>query len=212
MFIILIIGMWLLNLIKIKLFVVGLLSTNCYIVNDLENQAIIIDPGIENNSEISKITSFIKEKSLEIKCILNTHGHSDHVSGNIKIQNKYNCPICIHEKDAPLLENLNENSRIRKLAEGDLLNFGKTSFKIISTPGHTPGGISLVGKNIVFTGDTLFSKGIGRMDFPGGSRKDMKESLKKIMLLPEDYIVYPGHGSITSIGEEKFGNPFLNWL
>ena len=200
------------SLVKIKLFVVGLLSTNCYIVNDLEKQAIIIDPGMENNSDLLKITSYIKEKCLEIKFILNTHGHSDHVSGNIKIQSEYNCPICIHENDAPLLENLNEVSRIRRLTEGNLLNFGKTSFKIISTPGHTPGGISLVGENIVFTGDTLFSKGIGRMDFPGGSKKDMKKSLEKIMVLPENYIVYPGHGSITSIGEEKFGNPFLNWL
>ncbi len=200
------------SLIKIKVFVVGFLSTNCYIVSDLEKQAIIIDPGIENNSDLIKIISYIKEKCLEIKFILNTHGHSDHVSGNIKIQNEYKCPICIHEKDAPLIEKLNEISRIKKLKDGDLLNFGKTSFKIISTPGHTLGGISLVGENVVFTGDTLFSKSIGRMDFPGGSKKDMKKSLEKIMALPENYIVYPGHGSITSIGEEKIGNPFFNWL
>ena len=197
---------------KTKLFVVGLLSTNCYLVTDFEKEAIIIDPGLENNNEFSKITSYIKEKGLEIKFILNTHGHSDHVSGNIILQNEYNCPICIHEKDAPLLEKFNKISRIRKLIEGDLLNFGKTTFKIMSTPGHTPGGISLIGENIVFTGDTLFSKGIGRMDFPGGSKNDMKKSLEKLMLLPNNYIVYPGHGSITSIGEEKVGNSFLNWL
>ncbi len=197
---------------KTKLFVVGLLSTNCYLVTDFEKEAIIIDPGLENNNEFSKITSYIKEQGLEIKFILNTHGHSDHVSGNIILQNEYNCPICIHEKDVPLLENLIEISRIRRLIEGDLLNFGKTTFKIMSTPGHTPGGISLIGENIVFTGDTLFSKGIGRMDFPGGSKNDMKKSLEKLMLLPNNYIVYPGHGSITSIGEEKVGNSFLNWL
>ncbi|MCJ7713048.1 MBL fold metallo-hydrolase, partial [Candidatus Bathyarchaeota archaeon] len=120
------------------------------------------------------------------------------------------CPICIHEKDAPFLENLIESSRLRRLIEGDILSFGKSNLEIISTPGHTPGGISLVGEKVVFTGDTLFSKGIGRMDFPGGSKIDMKKSLKKIIALPEKYIVYPGHGSSSTIGEEKVGNPFLN--
>ena len=197
---------------KIKYFIVGGLSTNCYIVNDLEKEAIIIDPGIESHNDLSKITNYIKENSLEIKLIVNTHGHSDHISGNIIIQNKYNCPICIHKKDAPFLENLIESSRLRRLKEGDILSFGKSNLEIISTPGHTPGGISLVGEKIVFTGDTLFSKGIGRMDFPGGSKSDMKESLKKITALNDEYIVYPGHGCVTTIGEEKAENPFLNWL
>ncbi|MBK5133309.1 MBL fold metallo-hydrolase [Candidatus Bathyarchaeota archaeon] len=197
---------------KIKSFIVGGLSTNCYIVSDLEKEAIIIDPGIETHNDLSKITNYIKENSLEIKVIVNTHGHSDHISGNIIIQKKYNCPICIHEKDAPFLENLIESSRLRRLIEGDILSFGKSNLEIISTPGHTPGGISLVGEKVVFTGDTLFSKGIGRMDFPGGSKIDMKKSLKKIIALPEKYIVYPGHGSSSTIGEEKVGNPFLNWV
>ena len=197
---------------EVKSFIVGALSTNCYVVNGLEKDAIIIDPGMETRSDLSKITSYIKANFLKIKLIFNTHGHFDHVSGNLIVQSMYNCPICIHEKDAPFLEKIIEKPVIKRLKDGDLLNFGKNILRIISTPGHTLGGISLVGEKIVFTGDTLFSKGIGRMDFPGGSKSDMKESLKKIIALNDEFIVYPGHGNITTIGEEKAENPFLNWL
>ena len=197
---------------RIKSFVVGSLATNCYLVSDFNKEAIIIDPGFETTSEFIEIEDFINENSLKIKLIINTHGHSDHISGNYIAQNKYKCPICIHANDSHFLENLGENIKIISLKEGDFLDFGKDLLKVIFTPGHTPGGISLVGDNIVFTGDTLFSKGIGRMDFSGGSKIDMKKSLAKLMSLPDKYNVFSGHGDRTTIGEEKKSNPFLSWL
>ena len=196
----------------VKSFIVGLLTANCYVVNDLEKEAIIIDPGFETKTELKKISSYIDNNSLRIKLIVNTHGHSDHISGNYLVQKKYNCPICIHPKDAYLLDIPDQKARIIHLEDGDVLDFGKNLLRVILTPGHTPGSISLYGENVIFTGDTLFSKGIGRMDFPGGSRKDMKKSLVKLMSLPEGCIVYSGHGISTTIGEEKKFNPFLSWL
>ena len=197
---------------RIKSFIVGMLTTNCYVVNDSNKETIIIDPGFESEREFELIEGYINEKSLNVKLIINTHGHSDHISGNYITQKRYKCPICIHANDSHFLENPGKNIKIISLKEGDFLDFGKDLLKVIFTPGHTPGGISLVGDNIVFTGDTLFSKGIGRMDFSGGSKIDMKKSLAKLMSLPEEYIVFSGHGDRTTIGEEKKSNPFLSWL
>ena len=197
---------------RIKSFIVGMLTTNCYVVNDSNKETIIIDPGFESEREFELIEGYINEKSLNVKLIINTHGHSDHISGNYITQKRYKCPICIHANDSHFLENPGKNIKIISLKEGDFLDFGKDLLKVIFTPGHTPGGISLVGDNIVFTGDTLFSKGIGRMDFRGGSKVDMKKSLTKLMSLPEEYIVFSGHGDRTTIGEEKNSNPFLSWL
>jgi glyoxylase-like metal-dependent hydrolase (beta-lactamase superfamily II) len=198
--------------VRVKSFIVGLLASNCYVVSDLKFEAIIIDPGFETRKELEQITDYIYENSLKIRLIVNTHGHLDHISGNDLVQKKYECPICIHSRDAHFLGRLNEKYRIIHLKDGDFLDFGKDLLKVISTPGHTPGGISLVGENVVFTGDTLFSKGIGRMDFSGGSKEDMKKSLIKLMSLPEKYVVYSGHGVSTTIGEEKNYNPFLSWF
>jgi glyoxylase-like metal-dependent hydrolase (beta-lactamase superfamily II) len=197
---------------KIKSFIVGLLATNCYVVSEFNKEAIIIDPGFETKREFNKIEEFINENSLKVKLVINTHGHSDHISGNSFVQKNYDCPIGIHINDSHFLNNIIESSRIILLNEEDFLDFGKNLLRVIFTPGHTPGGISLIGNKVVFTGDTLFSKGIGRMDFPGGSREDMKRSLMKIMSLPEDYVVFSGHGVSTTIGEEKNNNMFLSWL
>ena len=196
----------------IKSFIVGMLSTNCYIVTNSKKESIIIDPGFESNREFENIIEYINEKSLNVKLIVNTHGHADHISGNSKLQKKYKCPISIHRNDSEFLESLDDNNRIIFLEDGDFLDFGKDLLRVILTPGHTPGSISLIGKNVVFTGDTLFSKGIGRMDFPGGSREDMKKSISKLMSLPDEWVVYSGHGILTTIGEERKFNPFIGWL
>ncbi|KON34536.1 MAG: hypothetical protein AC479_00290 [miscellaneous Crenarchaeota group-6 archaeon AD8-1] len=193
---------------KVKTFIFGFLATNCYVVNS-DKDALIIDPGFENDKEFDQIKEYINENSLKINLIINTHGHSDHISGNYVLQKKYNCPIGIHINDLPLLGNLAKDWKILTLNEGDFLNIGNEVLEIIFTPGHTKGGISLVGEKIVFTGDTLFSKGIGRMDFPGGSKEDMQKSLVKLIDLPEDYVVFSGHGASSTIGEEKRSNPFL---
>lgn len=196
----------------IETFTVGGLSTNCYIVSSQHTKdAIIIDPGIDIPSEADQIFDYIAEAGLKVKLIVNTHGHADHINGDAIFQEKYNIPICIHRFDAvslAVLENMNFPQTIL-LDEGSLVEFGDESLKVIHTPGHTPGSICLLGNRLVFTGDTLFAGGIGRTDFSGGSDSDMRRSLEKLQSLPDDYLIYPGHGPPSIMGEEKRVNPFL---
>ena len=196
----------------IETFMVGGLSTNFYVVSSQQTKdAIIIDPGIDLILEADSIFDYIAEAELKVKMIVNTHGHSDHINGDAIFQEKYNVPICIHRLDASslaVLENMNFPSSIL-LDDGSLVNFGNSSLKVMHTPGHTPGSICLLGTKLVFTGDTLFAGGIGRTDFPGGSYSEMQLSLQKLQGLPDNYLIYPGHGPTSIIGEEKRVNPFL---
>jgi len=204
-----------LSYMKIQTFNVGMLSTNCYVVNCLKTQeAVIIDPGLDVLSEAEQIVRYVDKSTLKVKFIVNTHGHPDHIRGDSILKKKYSVPICIHAYDAHFLTGLGENTQPANILLEDeaLLKFGKVTLKIMHTPGHTPGSISLVGENPVFTGDTLFAGGIGRTDLPGGSDRDMELSLEKLLRLPEHYVVYPGHGAASTIGEEKRVNPFLQWL
>jgi hydroxyacylglutathione hydrolase len=200
---------------KIQTFNVGMLSTNCYVVNCPKTQeAIIIDPGLDVLSEAEQIVCYVDKSILKVKFIVNTHGHADHICGDSILKKKYSVPICIHAYDAHFLTGLGENTQPANilLEDEELLKFGKVTLKVMHTPGHTPGSISLVGEKLVFTGDTLFAGGIGRTDLPGGSDHDMRLSLEKLLRLPEHYVVYPGHGVASMIGEEKGINPFLQWL
>ena len=200
---------------KIQTFNVGMLSTNCYVVNCLKTQeAIIIDPGFDVPQEAEQIYRYVDKSILKVKFIVNTHGHPDHIRGDSTLKKKYSVPICIHAYDAHRLTGLGENTQPANILLEDeaLLKFGKVTLKIMHTPGHTPGGISLVGERLVFTGDTLFAGSIGRTDLRGGSDRDMRLSLEKLLRLPDNYVVYPGHGAVSMIGEEKRVNPFLRWL
>lgn len=196
----------------IETFSVGNLSTNCYIASSRHiKDAIVIDPGLDLPLEADQIFDYISEAGLNIRLIVNTHGHSDHINGDALFQEKYNVPICIHRLDAPSLagiENVNFPATVL-LEEGSLIKVGDESLKVLHTPGHTPGSICLLGEGIIFTGDTLFANGIGRTDFPGGSDSAMQVSLQKLVSLPEYYMIYPGHGPTSIIGEEKRVNPFL---
>lgn len=210
---------------KVQMFTVGELLTNCYVVGcEQTGEALIIDPGFDDGSEAEKIFSFIKEKSFSLKFILNTHGHPDHTCGNGIVKEKFNVPILIHEFDAPMLGERGKRVadflgfRISSpkpdmlLHDGDIVKFGKITLRVMHTPGHTRGGISFIGDKEVFTGDTLFFGSIGRTDFPDSSEPDMRASLRRLATLPDHFIVYPGHGPITTIGEEKRSNPFLQDL
>jgi hydroxyacylglutathione hydrolase len=197
------------------MFIVGMLSTNCYLVHCQETKdAIIIDPGFDSPSEAEQVFNYAKEKKLNIKFIVNTHGHSDHVGGNKILKKKFNVPVCIHAYDANNISNSTRETPPANilLNDGDVLRFGDATLKVMHTPGHTAGSICLLGEKIVFTGDTLFAGGIGRTDFAGGSDRDMEESLKKLLRLPDNLVVYPGHGSASTIRQEKMGNPFLHWF
>ncbi len=189
-----------------------MLSTNCYVVSCPETkETIVIDPGFEANYEAEQVIRYVDQNSLQVKFIINTHGHSDHISGNLLLKRKYGVPVCIHTYDAGCLNDLGDDlSPVNVLLEdGELLKLGHVTLKVMHTPGHSLGSISLVGETLVFTGDTLFAGGIGRTDFEGGSDCDMRVSLQKLVGLPEDYVVYPGHGCASTIGEEKRVNPFL---
>ncbi len=203
----------------IKTLPVGPIMANCFIVGCQETmQAAIIDPG----DEAEKILQSVADSNLEVKTIINTHGHFDHVSANKGIHAATNAPILIHALDAPMLEHISasaanwglsaENSPVpdRTLDDGDTIVFGKITLNVLHTPGHTPGGISLFTEGHVFVGDTLFAGSIGRTDFPGGDFTTLKSSIQdKLFTLGDDVRVYTGHGPETTIGHEKQHNPFV---
>jgi glyoxylase-like metal-dependent hydrolase (beta-lactamase superfamily II) len=199
----------------IETFSVGMLSTNCYVVNCEETlEAIVIDPGLDYSSEAEPIFSYVDKAKLKVKFIVNTHGHSDHVNGDGVMQQKYKVPVCINAGDMHFLEGLETAGLPANvlLNEGDVLKFGTASLKILHTPGHTPGSVCLVGDRLVFSGDTLFAGSIGRTDFPESSWGDMRVSLRKLLGLSDRLLVYPGHGGVSVLGEEKRLNPFLQDL
>ena len=197
----------------IETFTVCMLSTNCYVASCHDTkETIIIDPGLDYASEAQPIIDYIEQAQLKVKYIINTHGHNDHVKGDAIFQEKYRIPICIHKLDAYFLDNLPKGNAPENilLEEGNLIEFGKETLTVLHTPGHTRGCICLVGDRLAFTGDTLFAGGIGRTDFPEGSMSDMNRSLQKLEQLPDNLLIYPGHGETSMIGEEKRVNPFLS--
>jgi glyoxylase-like metal-dependent hydrolase (beta-lactamase superfamily II) len=169
---------------EIKNLIVGPLLTNCYILKS-ENEVIVIDPG----AGLKEILKEIEGKKL-IYIIL-THYHWDHTLAALKLKEKTQAKILIGEGEKDFIK-FRPN---RFLKDGEEIKFGKESLKIIATPGHTKGSISILGQNFIFTGDTLFQDGFGRTDLPGGSEKDLKESLKKLKeIIKPGMEVYPGHG------------------
>jgi glyoxylase-like metal-dependent hydrolase (beta-lactamase superfamily II) len=192
----------------IKMFTVGMNETNCFIVGDTKTEeAIIIDPGIDNTSEAKNILKEIQQNKFRVKFIINTHGHPDHTSGNRIMKEATGAPILIHEYDAPFLQHPKADKTLR---EGDLIEVGEIKLRVLHTPGHSKGSMALLSADVVFTGDTLWAGTIGRYDLPGGSLEEIMNSLKnKLLILPDRLKVYPGHGPTTTIGEERRSNPFL---
>jgi glyoxylase-like metal-dependent hydrolase (beta-lactamase superfamily II) len=203
----------------IKRLVVGSLSANCFIVGgEAGTEGIVIDPG--GNGDI--ILRAIADARLDIKIIVLTHGHSDHIAALYDIQDKTGAAVAIHVADADFLEGHSSFSSQfgisyktprppdRLLNEGDTINIVNTSFTVLHTPGHTPGSICLLTTGRVFTGDTLFRRGIGTTLMPGSSRSQLINSIQtRLMVLPDDTIIYPGHGRETTIGAERRDNPYV---
>ncbi len=199
--------------------VLGPLQVNCYLFYDeTTKECMVIDPGAEG----PKIIDEIEKRDLRVKYILNTHGHVDHISANAYVKERLEAPLLIHEEDAAMLgdgainmssylgEEINKPLADRLLKDGDVLELGENKIRVLHTPGHTRGGISLICGNICFSGDTLFLMSVGRTDLPGGSFKQLIDSIKnKLFTLDDEVVVYPGHGPETTIGQEKAGNPFV---
>lgn len=200
--------------------VVGLLQVNCYILGDEETmEAVVIDPGGDEDEILDALLS----QSLKLKYIINTHGHFDHVDANQPLKEATGAKIVIHELDAPMLNRANEAlfftgkpMRPSKadilIKEGDIITFGKYRLRTLHTPGHTPGGVSFVLEDnpLVYVGDTLFAGSIGRTDFPGGDFDALIRGVReKLFTLGDHYVVYPGHGPVTTIGQERKFNPFF---
>ena len=198
--------------------VVGPFASNCYIVgSESDKQGIIIDPG----DEAKKILRKVSDLGLDIKLIALTHGHIDHVGALREVREATGAEVAIHADDARSLKDQSIAMAFgllypdppppdRLLKDGDSLDVGTLHFEVRHTPGHTPGGICLLGEGVVFSGDTLFNYGIGRADLPGGNYSQLLESIRtRLMVLPDDTIVYPGHGAASTIGAERAGNPFL---
>ena len=203
----------------IECIAVGPMGANCYVVGcDDTKEAVVIDPG----GDPEKIIGFLKDKGLSLKYIVNTHGHIDHIAGNDQLRDATGAKLLIHEMDAGMLENTKLNLSAfmgfsvkfkpadQLLTDGDTVEFGQVKLEVVHTPGHTRGGICLLTQGAAFTGDTLFNGSIGRTDFPGGDFDAIISSIKtKLMPLPDDTAVYPGHMGHSTIAYEKKNNPFL---
>lgn len=194
---------------KIVVIPVGMLQANCYLVYDERTkEALVIDPGAEG----VKLQKEIKKRELKVKYIVNTHGHRDHIEANQYLQEVTGAPLYIHEEDSAKLTDASKNFSATNgyLQDGDILEVGSLRWEVRHTPGHTQGGICLVGEGVCFSGDTLFDGSIGRTDLPGGSFEKIISSIKtKLLILDDQVVVYPGHGPQTSIGKEKETNPYL---
>ena len=208
------------DIVIIKRLVVGSLSANCYIVgSEATREGLLIDPG--GNAE--DIFKAISDSGLDIKIIVLTHGHSDHIAALYDIQDRTGAEVAIHSADAQFLHGRESFSTMfgisyktpdppdRLLNEGDIIDTGDLHFSVLHTPGHTPGSICLLTDNKVFTGDTLLYRGIGTTLMPGSSRRQLIDSIQtRLMVLPDNTTVYPGHGRETAIGAERQHNPFLH--
>ena len=204
---------------KVHAFTLGPLQSNSYLCADeATREGLLFDPGMESEP----VAEALARERLTLTAIINTHGHFDHVFGNAYFKAKTGAPLLMHRADLDLVKRLEEQSLYfgfratpspapdRFLEEGDEIRVGGTRLTVLHTPGHSPGGICLVTDGTAFVGDTLFAGSIGRTDLPGGSAETLLTSIReKLLTLPDDTVIYPGHGPATTIGHERRHNPFL---
>ena len=201
---------------EIRAIHLGLIKTNCYLIST-DKAAVVIDPGFK--TEIT--ADFLKANGGKARMILITHAHFDHIGGAEALRDETGVEIGIGELDAPALRDTEFNlsdkfhahiapfSADRTFCDGEKFSVGDIDFEVILTPGHTVGGVSYLSGESLFSGDTLFAGAVGRTDMPGGSLKALKKSLKRLIDLPNETKVYPGHGDFTTVGYEKENNMFV---
>lgn len=212
----------------IRTFQCNVFGENCYVVSDENGECVIIDCGADAPAELKAITSYIDTESLRPVHLLATHGHLDHNFGAGEIHALYGLGVELHADDASQIEDLDRQSMMflrkpfqhkpvvvsRYLSDGDTINFGSHTIRLVHTPGHTPGSSVLMidDESVMFSGDTLFRMSIGRTDLPGGNDADMAESLRRLAALPHSIRVLTGHGYETTIGDEITYNPYIRQL
>jgi len=204
-------------MLKVTVMPLGPLDTNCYVVHS-DREAVVIDPG----GEAQEILSFLASEKVTLAAILNTHLHFDHIQGNADLVAATGLPVMASTKDGFLLETelggggmmgfpRTPSFSYTPLEEGELSLLG-TTCRVLATPGHSPGSLSFYFEELgaVFVGDLLFYRSVGRTDFPGSSERELLRSVRaSIFTLPEETVVYPGHGPETTVGQEKLNNPFF---
>ena len=211
---------------EIKRFEFNMFPVNCYVLWDETKEAVIIDAGCFYPEEQVKLKEFIRTNGLKVKYVLNTHLHLDHIFGNAYVLREFGLRPLAHEADEFLIPKISEychhfgfqvNEEAPGLgghiADGDVITFGHTTLKALHVPGHSPGSIAFYNADVgcVFSGDVLFRCGVGRADLEGGSSEQLLNSIRtKLLTLPDETTVYPGHGEATQIGYEKKYNPYLS--
>ena len=210
---------------EIKTFTFNQFLENTIIVSDSTNECIIIDPGCYNDEEKKILENYITKNNLNPVKLINTHCHIDHILGNNFVSRNWGIDLEINEKDLDLLNNADQIAKIygftnyerspmpkKFINEDDIINFGISELKVIFTPGHAPGHISLYSEkdSLIISGDVIFQNSIGRTDLPGGDFNTLINSIKnKILSLDDNVIIYCGHGPNTTVGNERRKNPFL---
>lgn len=212
-------------MLKIKTFEFSPIQENTYILYNEFNACLIIDPGCYFDSEKEELANFIEKEGLKPLMLLNTHCHLDHVFGNKFVAEKYSLVLQLHEKELPVLQfapasglmyNMPFDNYVGDyifLQAGDVIKIGDDVLEVLFTPGHSPASICFYSaqNNFVIGGDVLFKQSIGRTDLPGGNFDLLMNSIKtQLLVLPDETIIYSGHGAATTIGEEKRSNPYLS--
>ena len=212
-------------MIKVHFFTFSPFAENTYILSDETAECIIIDPGCYTEKERNQLSLYLQENQLQPVRLLNTHCHIDHVFGNRYVSEKYQLGLEMHRAEIPVLNSLSTVAQMYGIPdvqqspdpshfidEGSVIQFGNSQLEVLFTPGHSPGSISFYCKEqqFVIGGDVLFEGSIGRTDLPGGDYDTLMNSiLQKLMPLPDDVIVYSGHGNPTKVGTERKSNPFI---
>ena len=212
-------------MITVKSFVFNPFQVNMYLLYDETKECILVDAACMSDDEEKKLVNYISSNNLKPVQLVCTHPHIDHVAGNKFVCDYYKIPLTVHKDSIPILQGVKVYAAALEFGDvdyvepknfidnGDIIKFGNSEIKVFYTPGHANGSVCLYSAKdkFVIVGDVLFNEGIGRTDFPTGNYDKLIESIKtKLFVLPNDTVVYSGHGSTTTIGYEKENNPFLN--
>ncbi len=211
-------------MINILSYTFGPFQENTFVLFDETKKGVIIDPGCGSNLEQEGLLQSIKDEGIELTHLLNTHCHLDHIAGNYFINKEFGLGVTMHKLDLPTLEMAPRSAEMYGIPftpspepeffieEGDTIEFGNSILDVLFVPGHAPGHVVFYNKeqNILIGGDTVFQRSIGRTDLPGGNHETLITSIReKIFTLPENTVIFPGHGPSTTVGEEKAENPFF---